>query len=268
MTRSSWTVVASLLACAAASTIAGRRASAPPAASSRLVGENYRWVGARDGLRYLMNDDEADPAGWLEVLVRLRASLLPALGAIPIARDGTVFSASDGRLTATEFARVDRALRGSGGHSGVHSISLADSGTPAVTENGDTIFLSSKDYHARGWRQENVHYLLHELAHVATDPPDQRGAHTLEFFRVLRVLTRAAEARGKKVYDPEWYDWPVDGNAGVIGAWNGDERWYEVAKKTLGGGGYRWNDRELERGPDWYIPGTGSFVTGAPLSST
>jgi hypothetical protein len=230
------------------------------------TGEGYSVLVGSDGMKYMMNDDEEDRAGWLKVLVSLRASLLPALAVIPIARDGTVFSDSDGRMTETQFARVERVLRGAGGFSGIHSVSFSDSRTPALTTCGEVVFISSRDYHLRGWRQENVHYLLHELAHVATDPPDQKTAHTLEFYRVFRILTRAAESLGKRVYDPGWYKWPVEGNVGSNGAWNGEKRWYEVAKKTLKGG-YRWNDRTLEKGADWYLPGSGSFVTAAPLSS-
>jgi hypothetical protein len=259
--------IAVLFALAATSMVSASKDARGRATSCLLAPSGgYRFVTARDGKKYLMNDDEPDAAGWLGVLSALRTSLLPALGIVPVAADGTVFSDDDGRLTETEFARVERVLRGSGGYSGVHSVSFADSGTPAVTTCGDVVFLSSVDFHSRGWRQENVHYLLHELAHVATDPPDQKRAHTLEFYRVLRVLTRAAESLGKGVYDPAWYSWPIDGNVGVNGAWNGSAAWYDVAKKTLKGG-YRWNDRKLEKGADWYLPGSGSFVTAAPVGA-
>lgn len=258
--------LAVLFALAASSMYASKDAGGRVTSCLLTPGGGYRFATARDGKKYLMNDDETDATGWLDVLSTLRTSLLPVLGILRVADDGTVFSEDDDRLTETEFARVERVLRGSDGYSGVHSVSFADSGTPAVTTCGNVVFLSSVDYHSRGWRQENVHYLLHELAHVATDPPDQKRAHTLEFYRVLRVLTRAAESLGNGVYDPAWYSWPVDGNVGVNGAWNGSAEWYEVAKKTLKGG-CRWNDKKLEKGPDWYLPGTGSYVTGAPLTT-
>lgn len=264
-----------LLALSAAAALARRSAHAggldAAAVRACLVGDGatpYAFVMGRDGLLYLMNGDEPDPAGWLEVLVSLRASLLPALARVPIARDGTVRSPRDGRLTETEAARVERCLRGSNGYSGVHSVSFRDSGTPALTTCGGAVcFLSSRDYHSRGWRQENVLYVLHELAHVAMGAPAQERAHTLEFYRVYRVLSRAAEAMGKRVYDPAWYAWGVGENKHVIGAWAGTAEWYDVAESTLGGG-HRWKDRTLERGPDWFVKGTGSLVTAAPLSAS
>jgi hypothetical protein len=220
----------------------------------------YDFVRGKDGLSYMLNSDEPDPRGWIDTLSDIRTSILPILEKVNIAPDDVVNDPNDDRLTQTEHSRL-RATLSDKVFSGVNSASHRDVGSAAVTTcGGKGVYITSKDYyHPRNWRQQNVLYVLHELAHVACGNPPQERAHNLEFYRVLRILTKAAESLGKRVYDPAWFSWEIEPNGDRIGAWIGTHGWYEFAKNKLLGG-FRWRDRELERGVDWSPVGTGSNV--------
>ena len=221
----------------------------------------YDFVKGRDGKMYLMNSDEADPQGWLDTLVGIRESLVPMLALLEVAEDNTISDPEDARLSQTEFAQIARCLTDPV-YSGVNSLSARDAQAFAGATGcrGQACFVSSRDYYApRNWRQQNVHYVLHELCHVAMSAPSQERAHTLEFFRVFRVLTRAAVQLGPKVYDPAWFAWDVEQNRNVLGAWIGTERWWRFARATLSNG-FRWLGTRLVPGRDPYAPGTGSLV--------
>lgn len=220
----------------------------------------YDFVTGKDGLKYMINSDESDPRGWVDTLSDIRSSVLPILGIVGVAKDGTVVDPDDERLTETEYGRLERILTDDV-FSGINSASFRDVGSSAVTTCGGMgVYVTSKDYYPpRNWRRQNVMYVLHELAHVCCGNPPQRCAHNLEFYRVLRTLTKAAESLGKDVFNPNWYDWDFAKNEDRIGAWIGTHGWYEIAKRKLAGG-YRWDDRTLVRGRDWPATGMGSMV--------
>lgn len=220
----------------------------------------YDFHRGKDGLLYMLNSDEPDPRGWLDTLSDVRKSIVPILGIVGVVRDGVVNDPDDERLTITEFERIKKILTDDT-FSGINSASFRDVGSYAVTTCGGAgVFITSKDFYPpRNWRQQNVLYVLHEIAHVACGNPPQEKAHNLEFYRVLRILTKAAESLGKKVYDPDWYAWDIDTNVDKIGAWIGTRSWFEKAKRVLLGG-FRWRNRTLERGEDWYPEDTGTLV--------
>jgi hypothetical protein len=220
----------------------------------------YDFAKGKDGLAYLMNSDEPDSRAWLETLSDVRTSIVPILESVKVAPDSTITDPDDDRLSETELERLRVVLKDPI-FSGINSASFRDVGSSAVTTCcGRGVYITSKDFYPpRNWRQQNVLYVLHELAHVAAGNPPQERAHNLEFFRILRVLTKEAEQLGKKVYDPAWFNWEYDKNLYNIGAWIGTKSWYDIAKKMLLNG-YRWNNRTLEKGPDWPPNGTGALV--------
>ena len=224
------------------------------------VRAQYSFVKGSDGLLYLMNQDEPDAEGWLRCIVNMRTSIVPILGIVQIAPDNAISSDSDGRLSATEFKRIAAVLNDRT-YSGIGSMSSSDlTSFFAVTScNGRGVFLTSKDYHAKGWRQENIVYTLHELCHVAMGGPPEEVAHNLEFFRVMNVLTRAAMSLGPSVYNERWYNWDKEANREALGGWIGTDSWYAFAKKVLKSG-FRWNGPRLERGRDPFIPESKSLV--------
>lgn len=220
----------------------------------------YKMVKGSDGLLYLMNQDEADPKGWLECLVGMRKSLVPILGKLKTAPDNSISSDKDTRLSVTQYNRIARLLNDST-YSGVGSMSPKDlTGFYAVTPClGSAVFLTSKDYAAKNWRQENVIYLIHELCHAAMGGPPENDAHNLEFFRIMHVLTQAAISLGPSVYNERWYNWDMAQNREFLGGWIGTRKWWEFQRALLKDGN-RWYAGRLVRGKDPYVPSSTTLV--------
>ena len=230
-------------------------------------GTSYDFMRGSDGLLYLMNSDEPDPRGWLDVLVDMRAALLAMVPLIAVANDGEIRDVDDARLSKTEFGRLEE-FANRKKYSGIHSASSRDVvGGSAVTAcGGRGVFMTSRDFYPpKNWRKQNVVYLAHELAHVCMGGPGNKEAHALEFWRVLRVLTVAAIAAG--VYDEKWFEWPVEQHRENIGAWLGTEKWWELEKDVLVNQGFRVNDSQLEPGEDFVVPDTGSDLLVPPNSA-
>lgn len=224
----------------------------------RTSGTSYDFMRGSDGLLYLMNSDEHDPRGWLDVLVDMRAALLAMVPLIEVANDGEIRDVDDARLSKTEFTRLaEFANRKT--YSSIHSASPKDvvGGCAVTTCSGRGVFLTSRDFlPPKNWRKQNIVYLVHELGHVCMGGPGNREAHNLEFWRVLRVLTRTAIRAD--VYDEKWFEWKIEQNREDIGAWLGTEKWWEFQKDVIIDQGFRINDSQLEPGEDFTVQDTGS----------
>ena len=224
------------------------------------VRARHDFVKGSDGLLYLISSDEPDSKGWLECLVNLRKSLVPILGMVQTAPDNSITSLSDTRLAKSQYNRI-AALLNDKTYSGVGSMSTNDlAGYYAVTPClGKAIFLTSKDYKDKKWRQQNVCYLIHELCHAAMRGPPEDVAHNIEFFRLMHIITQAAISLGTGVYDEKWYTWDMNANKEALGGWIGTDAWWEFQKKTLGSG-FRWQGGLLTRGKDPFVQGNGTLV--------
>lgn len=226
----------------------------------RTSGTAYDFMRGSDGLLYLMNSDEHDPRGWLDVLVDMRAAVLAMIPLIPVANDGDIRDVDDTRLSKTEFDRLS-AFASRKTYSSIHSASPKDvvGGSAVTTCGGRGVFLTSRDFlPPKNWRKQNIVYVVHELGHVCMGGPGNKEAHNLEFWRVLRVLTVAAIAAG--VYDEKWFSWKVEDHREDIGAWLGTEKWWKFQKDVLVDQGFRVNDSHLEPGEHFSVQDTGSDI--------
>ena len=228
--------------------------------------------GGGDGLQYFVESDA--PQGWLDTISALRTSLVPLLARVGVAPNGSISRLDDPRLSENEFLGVCRILNQTN-VSGLVSISPQDTGYYACCQaansaipfggSGCLCMLTRKDYDARGWTQENVCYVLHELAHAAMAGPAEAVGHNLEFFRVLHVLTTAAISLGPAVYDPSWYNWSTTDPSIVacLGSLIGTDPWWAIEKRQLVDEGMHWNGPQLESGPD---PVVDPAVTGVDIT--
>ena len=235
----------------------------------------YSFKKGSDGLLYWI--ESTAPPGWLETIVSMRKSVVAALSNVTVAPNGTITRLDDTRLSENEFKSVCKAVNQktvssiasiSGDDTGFYGVCSSQNNRVPACGAGCLCLLTSKDYagvYSKGWKQENITYLIHELAHAALSGPDEAIAHNLEFFRVQHVLVTAATKLGKSVYDPAWYAWDpaTPGVREGLGSQVGTDKWWAIQKQLIVKEKKRFNGARLEPGTDPVIP---SSITGVNVT--
>ena len=205
----------------------------------------YSFKKGSDGLLYWI--ESTAPPGWLDTIVAMRKSVVAALAHVSVAPNGVISRLDDARLSENEFKSVCRAVNQttvsaiasiSGDDTGFYGVCSSQNNTVPACGSGCLCMLTSKDYAgagSKGWKQENITYLIHELSHAALSGPDEKVAHGLEFFRVQHILCTAAAKLGKSVYDPAWYAWDpaTPGVREGLGSQIGTDRWWKIQQELI-----------------------------------
>ena len=232
----------------------------------------YSFQKGSDGLLYWI--ESTAPPGWLETIVGMRRGMVAAMSKVPVAPNGTISRLDDKRISENEFKSICKVLNQKtvssiasidGGDTGFYGVCSSQNNRVPQCGAGCLCLLTSKDYTGdKGWRKENITYLIHELAHAALSGPDEAVAHNIEFFRVQHILTTAAMAVGPGVYDPGWYRWDpsTPGVRDGLGSQIGTTPWWNIQKQILVNEKKHWTPN-LENGPDVVPP---PDVTGVNIS--
>ena len=237
----------------------------------------YSFKKGSDGLLYWV--ESTAPPGWLDTIVAMRKSVVSALSHVSVAPNGTISRLDDARLSENEFKSVCKAVNQttvsavasiSGDDTGFYGVCSSQNNTVPACGSGCLCMLTSKDYAgtgSKGWKQENITYLIHELSHAALAGPDEAVAHNLEFFRVQHILCTAAAKLGKSVYDPAWYAWDpaTPGVREGLGSQVGTDKWWAIQKQLIVKEKKHFNGANLEVGADSVINPT---ITGVNITAS